>query len=106
MDTNNNGYPAWSKAQWQAMKSLPQDTPLHMINLIRLRDKADYPADHTKFGKGLSGLEAYRDYGLESTPFLAAVGGKQVWLGTPELVVIGPADELWDIAFIAEYPDF
>ena len=25
-------------------------------------------------------------------------------LGTPELTLIGPADERWDLAFIAEYP--
>ncbi len=27
-----------------------------------------------------------------------------MWVGTPELTVIGPPDEQWDLAFIAEYP--
>ena len=32
------------------------------------------------------------------------VGGRIVWRGRPEQVVIGPPDERWDIAFIARYP--
>ncbi|WP_246137962.1 DUF1330 domain-containing protein [Maritimibacter fusiformis] len=33
-----------------------------------------------------------------------AGGGRIVWRGRPELVLIGPADERWDLAFIAEHP--
>ena len=32
------------------------------------------------------------------------VGGAIVWAGTPEMVLIGPADEAWDKAFVARYP--
>lgn len=32
------------------------------------------------------------------------VGGRQVWIAFPELLLIGPADEHWDIAFVAAYP--
>ena len=28
---------------WEAFKSLPRDRPIHMLNLIRLRDTAEYP---------------------------------------------------------------
>jgi hypothetical protein len=27
-----------------------------------------------------------------------------IWLGRPELTLIGPESEAWDMAFIAEYP--
>ena len=93
-----------TRAQFDAFKALPRDTPIHMLNLIRLRALADYPRDHPDHGKGMSGLEAYRAYGRTSAAVFARVGGRQVWAGRPESVVTGPLDEAWDLAFIAEYP--
>jgi len=93
-----------TRGQFDAFKALPRDTPIHMLNLIRLRPQADYPPGHPDHGKGLTGLEAYRAYGRTSAPVFARVGGRQVWAGRPETVVTGPPDERWDLAFIAEYP--
>lgn len=92
------------REQFDAFKALPRDTPIHMLNLIRLKPLADYPAGHPDHGKGLSGLDAYRAYGRTTAHIFARVGGRQVWVGRPEGVVTGPADERWDLAFIAEYP--
>jgi uncharacterized protein (DUF1330 family) len=93
------------REQFDAFKALPRDTPIHMLNLIRLKPLADYPEGHPDHGKGITGLEAYRAYGRTSAPVFAKVGGRQVWAGRPECVVTGPADERWDLAFIAEYPN-
>lgn len=93
-----------TRAQFDAFKALPRDRPIHMLNLIRLRPLADYPADHPDHGKGLSGLEAYRAYGRESAEVFKRVGGKQIWAGRPDGVLTGPIDEHWDLAFIAQYP--
>jgi uncharacterized protein (DUF1330 family) len=106
MGTPEAGYVGWSREQWAAMKALGRPGPLHMINLIRLREEADDPSGHAKHGRGLTGREAYRDYGRESAPIFQRVGGRQVWVGRPELLAIGPETEAWDIAFIAEYPSF
>jgi uncharacterized protein (DUF1330 family) len=92
------------RAQFDAFKALPRDTPIQMLNLIRLKPQADYPEGHPDHGKGLTGLDAYRAYGRTTAHIFARVGGKQVWVGRPEGVVTGPADEHWDLAFIAEYP--
>lgn len=89
---------------WTIFKSLPRDQPIHMLNLVRLRPVAEYPADHPDHGKGLSGLEAYRAYGRTTAPIFARLGGRQVWAGRPEVMVTGPQAEAWDLAFIAEYP--
>ena len=94
-----------TRDQFNAFKALPRDTPIQMLNLVRVRALADYPADHPDHGKGLTGLEAYRAYGRESAEVFARVGGKQVWAGRPETVVTGPTEERWDLAFIAEYPN-
>ncbi|MGA0603390.1 DUF1330 domain-containing protein [Caulobacter sp. KR2-114] len=93
-----------TRAQFDAFKALPRDTPIQMLNLIRLRPKADYPPGHPDHGKDLTGLDAYRAYGRTSGPVFARVGGRQIWAGRPETVVTGPTDERWDLAFIAEYP--
>lgn len=94
-----------TRDQFNAFKALPRDTPIQMLNLVRVRALADYPADHPDHGKGLTGLEAYRAYGRESAEVFSRVGGKQIWAGRPETVVTGPTDERWDMAFIAEYPN-
>jgi len=94
-----------TREQFNAFKALPRDTPIQMLNLVRLKAAADYPADHPDHGKGLSGLEAYRAYGRATAPLFQSLGGRQIWAGRPETVVTGPADEQWDLAFIAEYPN-
>ncbi len=92
------------REQFEAFKALPRDEPIQMLNLIRLNEKANYPEGHPNHRKGMSGLDAYRAYGRTSAPVFQRVGGRQVWAGKPECVVTGPADERWDLAFIAEYP--
>jgi uncharacterized protein (DUF1330 family) len=90
---------------WAIFKTLPKGQPINMLNLIRLRAKAEYSADHPDHGKDLTGRDAYRAYGRTTAHIFARVGGRQVWVGKPEVMVTGPQDEAWDIAFIAEYPD-
>lgn len=94
-----------TREQFDAFKALPRDTPIQMLNLVRLRAVAHYPESHPNHGKGMSGLEAYREYGRTTAVLFASLGGRQVWAGRPEGVVTGPTDERWDLAFIAEYPN-
>ena len=90
---------------WEVFKSLPRDQPIHMLNLIKLRTVADYPEGHPNHGEGLSGLDAYRAYGRTTAHIFKRLGGRQVWAGKPQVMVTGPKDEAWDLAFIAEYPN-
>jgi uncharacterized protein (DUF1330 family) len=88
-----------TKESFGLFKSLPTDRTIHMLNLVRLRGQAAYPD-----GRKASGLEAYRAYARESGPVFVRLGGSQIWIGRPELTLIGPDSERWDIAFIAQYP--
>ena len=89
-----------TRQQFDTFKNLSRDTPIMMLNLIRLRDEAQYPD-----GRNISGAQAYKSYGEESGPIFKRVGGEIIWRGEPECVVIGPLEEAWDIAFIARYPN-
>ena len=88
------------REQFEQFKSLPRDTPIHMLNLIKLKESSTY-----EDGTVTTGAEAYAAYGKESGPIFQRVGGKIIWRGVPESMLIGPADEKWDIAFIAYYPN-
>nr|MEA2799773.1 hypothetical protein [Phenylobacterium sp.] len=90
---------------WEVFKGLPRDQPIHMLNLIRLRDRAEYPPGHARHRQDISGREAYREYGRTIAPHLARLGSRQVWAGAPQVMVTGPASETWDLAFIVEYPE-
>ena len=92
------------RAAWDIFKALPKDQPIQMLNLIRLKPRAEYPPDHPDHGKGLTGLDAYRAYGRTTAHIFKRVGGRQVWVGKPQVMVTGPQAEAWDLAFIAEYP--
>ena len=74
--------------------------PIQMLNLVRLRERAAYPD-----GRDVSGAEAYAAYGRESGPVFQRLGGKVIWQGRFELMLIGPQSEHWDHCFIAEYPE-
>ena len=60
--------------------------PIHMLNLVRLRAEAAYPD-----GRKATGAEAYAAYGRESGPVFERLGGRIVWQGRFELMLIGPA---------------
>jgi len=99
-----DGYIDPDREAWEIFKSLPKDRPVQMLNLIRVKPKAEYPPDHPDHGKDLSGLDAYRAYGRTTAHIFKRVGGRQVWVGSPQVMVTGPRSEDWDLAFIAEYP--
>jgi len=77
------------------------DTPIKMVNLLRFKDKADY-----KDGRqtSLAGKEAYQIYADEVQGHLEKVGGKSIFLGEVERLMLGEVEELWDWVVIAEYP--
>ncbi|MCH1932751.1 DUF1330 domain-containing protein, partial [Shewanella sp. A25] len=65
--------------------------------------KADYPAGHPDHGKDLTGLDAYSAYGRTTAHIFRRLGGRLVWAGKPQVMVTGPLDEAWYLAFIAEF---
>ena len=88
-----------TKEQFAAFRHLQREGAIQMLNLVRLRPQANYPD-----GRNATGTEAYKSYARESGPVFQRLGGKQIWIGEFEQVLIGPITERWDLVFIAEYP--
>ena len=91
INPTNEGIARFIRADWSG--------PLHMLNLIRLREKADY-----EDGRDASGAEAYSAYGKAVMPHLSRHGARLIWSAEPSMPLIGPDSEAWDIAFVVEYP--
>ena len=94
-----------TRAQFEAFKALPRDEPIEMLNLVAFKDSAEYPEGHALHGEGLTGAAAYRNYGKESGPVFARVGGEIVWRGDMKCMLIGPEAEAWHACFVARYPN-
>jgi uncharacterized protein (DUF1330 family) len=94
-----SGYIDPSKETFGIFRNNDRPGPIQMLNLVRFRERAAYPD-----GREMSGAEAYEAYGRESGPVFSRLGGRIVWRGNFELMLIGPDTEQWDECFIAEYP--
>ena len=76
-----------TKEVFAQFKANDRPGPIHMLNLVRLRAQAAYPD-----GRKATGAEAYAAYGRESGPVFERLGGRIVWQGRFELMLIGPRD--------------
>lgn len=94
-----------TREAFDLFKSLPRDVPINMLNLLKFNEMARYPVDHSNAALGWSGQRAYQEYGKTSGPIFQRVGGKIIWRGEMEAMVIGPVDRHWHMAFIARYPN-
>jgi uncharacterized protein (DUF1330 family) len=90
---------SFSREAFAAFRADDRPGPVQMLNLIRLNAEAQY-ADGPRGG----GREAFAAYGRISAPVLTGLGGRILWRGGFEQMLIGPRGERWDICFIAEYP--
>lgn len=92
-------FTSFSKEDFAALRADNSGEAIEMLNLIRLREQAAYGDE-----RQVSGAEAYAAYGRISQPVFARLGGRIVWRGRLDQMLIGPKEEAWDICFIARYP--
>jgi uncharacterized protein (DUF1330 family) len=78
-----------------------EDGPFVMINLLKFKERAEYPDGSDA---ELSGRDAYARYGAAVQACLASVGGKQVYAGAVTDLMLGEVGELWDMVALAQYP--
>ena len=72
----------------ELIAGLPDDCPVVMVNMLRLRDRA-----------------AYRRYSELTMPLIKARGGTVLWAGDGEAVAFGDAQaDRWDYVVLVRYP--
>lgn len=80
----------------------PENTlPVVLINLLKFRPLAEYPDGRNA---GMTGREAYAIFGAVAHHCLAQVGGRVLYSGDVEGMMIGHVDGLWDAVALAYYP--
>ena len=89
------------ESQLKEFNQQGEDKPIFMVNLLKFKDKAQYP---DKRETDLTGREAYAIYGEEVVEHLARVGGKPIFGGNVERLMLGEVEYLWDQVAIAMYP--
>jgi hypothetical protein len=78
--------------------------PVVMLNLLRLRDIADYSATPSLAPHSpISGREAYDRYVAHTLPHLRESGGEIVFLGDAGDYLIGPPTERWDLVMLVRH---
>ena len=84
--------------QIQALLTGPDDEPVVMVNLLRFKPRADAPDE------GLSGADAYQRYGNEMKKFVESHGGRILFSGRVDSMVIADADPGYHAVALVEYP--
>ena len=85
-----------NKEQFLDLMNAPDEGPVVMLNLLKFKAKADD-------GKS-SGAKEYGKYTDEVVQMVEARGGKVLWLGRADQVLIGNAEEDWDAVALVQYP--
>ncbi|MBT4486756.1 MAG: DUF1330 domain-containing protein [Rhodospirillaceae bacterium] len=89
--------------QLRNFRDHPRKGVIQMINLLKFRAQAQYQDGEVGDGD-VSGREAYLRYGAAVGEIVASLGGRIVWSGQPEVMVIGDDGDIWDEVVVVEYP--
>ena len=84
--------------QIETLMKGPADTPVVMVNLLRFKAEADGD------DRGASGDEAYGRYAVEMRKVVESYGGRFIWSGRVDSLVIADGDERFDVIALVEYP--
>jgi uncharacterized protein (DUF1330 family) len=97
-----------NREQFLAYAQDERDGEVVMLNLLRFKDRAGGDADDAGSngdGSGRTGAEEYGRYSELVVGMVEARGGRVVWVGRPEHVLIGDVDgDRWDLVALVSYP--
>jgi uncharacterized protein (DUF1330 family) len=91
-----------TKEQIQALLDSDLEAPVVMLNLLKFAERAG--GDGGDGGDAQSGRDSYTRYGDRVRSMLEKVGGRILWQGRADSVVIGGDADDWDAVILVEYP--
>jgi len=94
-----------TREQFTTFAQGDRDGEVVMINLLHFA-RADEGDAATTSGPGsTTGAAAYRDYSDRVVAMVEARGGRVIWTGRPEHVLIGDTEtDAWDLVALVSYP--
>lgn len=93
--------------QIAALLAGPDDRPVVMLNLLRFKPQADATVGvgAASSSSTTTGREAYERYARAMRQVVESQGGRFIWAGNVDSLVIGEADAAgFDVVGIVEYP--
>jgi uncharacterized protein (DUF1330 family) len=99
MEVKNSVYP--NEAQVRGFAEPGPDGPIYMVNLLKFKEKAEYPDGRPS---DLTGRAAYDIYGRSVSELLKEFGGAALFSADVQRLMLGEVEELWDKIAIAMYP--
>ena len=85
-----------NKQQFAELIDAPDDEPVVMLNLLKFKETAADGAN--------SGSSEYAKYGDSVVQMVEDRGGKVLWMGRADQILIGDPSEAWDSVALVEYP--
>ena len=85
-----------NRQQFKELIDAPDDEPVVMLNLLKFKPSADT-------GEG-SGASEYAKYGDSVVQMVEDRGGKVLWMGHADQILIGDPGDGWDSVALVEYP--
>lgn len=82
----------------QKLLESPSEEPFVMVNLLRFKARATAPDE------GLSGADAYQLYGAKMRGIVERHGGRILWTGRVDAIVIEDGAQSYDAVALVEYP--
>ena len=97
-----------NRDQFLAYAQDERDGEVVMLNLLRFKDRADgdpgAPGENGD-GSARTGAESYQRYSDVVVGMVEAQGGRVMWTGRPEHVLIGDVTaDHWDLVALVSYP--
>lgn len=80
----------------------PKETPVVMLNLLSFKAVAD-SNDKSESQEG-SGSDSYAKYATKMVEFVESKGGRLIWSGRVDSMLIGESDVDFDMVALVEYP--
>lgn len=77
-------------AQVIELMNAADEGPVVMVNLLKF--------------KGNGGVDEYERYGKSVVGIIENLGGKLLWQGRADQILIGDPDETWDAVALVQYP--
>jgi len=85
-----------NREQFAALMTAPDEGPVVMLNLLKFKARAT--------NADASGNAEYRRYGDAAVEMIEKRGGKVLWTGRADQILIGDPEEDWDAVLLVQYP--